>query len=91
MKSIYTFPAVSAMLMLLTTVPLAAQAQQSGNQRGGPPQEAFDACLGLNEGAACSVVTPNGETTGSCLTGPRGETVLACVPEGGRPTRPADK
>jgi len=46
-----------------------------------PPQEAFDACKSLSEGAACSA-SFNGRTmTGTCRKGPRGESELACVPE----------
>jgi len=45
-----------------------------------PPQEAFDACKSLSEGASCSV-NFNGHTmTGTCRKGPNGESELACVP-----------
>ena len=53
---------------------------QQGNGQGGPPQEAINACLGLSQGAACSV----GPTTGTCQTPPN-TTQLACVPAGGPP------
>ena len=51
-----------------------------------PPQEAFDACKSLSEGATCSV-TFNGHTmTGTCRKPPHGEGELVCVPQ--RPPGP---
>jgi hypothetical protein len=55
------------------------EGQQGGGQ-GGPPQEAINACVGLSQGAACSV----GPTTGTCQTPPN-TSQLACVPAGGAP------
>ncbi len=51
-----------------------------GGGQGGPPQEAINACVGLSQGAACSV----GPTTGTCQTPPN-TSQLACVPTGGPP------
>lgn len=52
----------------------------TGPGQGAPPQEAINACTGLNEGAACSFNTPQGTITGTCMV-PQGQ--LACVPAGG--------
>ncbi len=46
-----------------------------------PPQEAFDACKGSTEGAACSVTFHDRTLTGTCKKGPNGESDLACVPD----------
>jgi hypothetical protein len=51
-----------------------------------PPQEAFDACKSLTEGAACSVSFRGQTMNGTCRKGPHGESELACVPE--RPPGP---
>ncbi|MBL8051229.1 MAG: YHYH protein [Anaerolineales bacterium] len=61
------------------------QGEQNQNQGGGqtgqqPPQEAIDACVGLSQGASCSV----GNMTGTCMTPPN-SSQLACVPAGGPP------
>lgn len=47
-----------------------------------PPPEAFAACEGLEEGAACTVLTPNeeAEIEGTCRRGPDGKGELACAP-----------
>lgn len=45
-----------------------------------PPPEALAACANLQDGQACSFVTPNGSTiSGHCKPGPNGEP-LACAP-----------
>jgi hypothetical protein len=49
-------------------------------QGGQPPQEAITACMGLSQGASCSV----GPMTGTCQIPPN-STQLACVPAGGPP------
>jgi len=54
--------------------------QGSGGQ---PPQEAINACSSLSQGAACTVNTPDGSLTGSCMIVQAGQ--LACVPVGGLP------
>ncbi len=56
------------------------QGGQQGGGQGGPPQEAINACVGLSQGAACTV----GPNTGTCQTPPN-TTQLACVPAGGPP------
>ncbi|MFN3490922.1 MAG: YHYH protein [Anaerolineales bacterium] len=59
------------------------QPQQGGGQTGQgqqPPQEAINACVGLSQGASCSV----GNMTGTCMTPPN-TSQLACVPAGGPP------
>jgi hypothetical protein len=56
------------------------QPQQGGQTGQQPPQEAIDACLGLLQGASCSV----GNMTGTCMTPPN-TSQLACVPAGGPP------
>lgn len=53
---------------------------QQGGGQGGPPQEAISACVGLTQGASCSV----GNMNGTCMT-PSNSTQLACVPAGGPP------
>ena len=47
-----------------------------------PPQEAIDACLGLDLNDSCSFEGPMGQITGTCedIDG-----VLACAPDGGPP------
>jgi hypothetical protein len=52
-------------------------------QGGRPPQEAIQACLGLNRNAACTIDTLNGALTGYCVTVQFGQ--LACVPTVGPP------
>ena len=46
----------------------------------GPPPEAFAACKGSSDGAACSVDLVDVEIAGTCRQGPKGEPQLACVP-----------
>lgn len=54
-----------------------AGAEPLGRTPPKPPREAFDACLGLRVGAACSVGTPQGEIDGRCdYSGD----LLACIP-----------
>lgn len=54
-------------------------------RRGGPPQEAFDACVGMVEGDACSFTGDRGDAEGSCIVPPRGEETLVCAPSDGGP------
>jgi hypothetical protein len=49
-----------------------------------PPLEAFQACSGAGEGAACTIQTPRGVVNGTCRTFINR---LACVPEGAPPPR----
>lgn len=82
----------NTLLMLALTsclsVPLAnAQSGERGGRRGGPPQEAFDACVDKVEGDACSFSGRRGDEAGICMSPPRGEEVLVCGPENRRPER----
>ena len=47
----------------------------------GPPAEAYEACGGKAEGAACSVQMHDREMRGACGKEPNGQR-LACRPEG---------
>ena len=47
----------------------------------GPPPEAFAACKGSTDGAACTVVLEERSIDGTCRGGPNGEPELACVPK----------
>lgn len=62
--------------------PQGGQTQPGGQQggAGGPPPEAIAACVGLSQGAACSI----GPNNGTCQIPPN-TTQLACVPAGGPP------
>jgi hypothetical protein len=65
---------------LASGAPALAQDQGQGG-RHGPPPEAFQACSGQQEGAACTVTFPGGrQLAGVCRTGPQGE-AAACVPD----------
>lgn len=75
-------------LTLLVALPLAGAMAADGENRPerpmGPPPEAFTACENLSEGDACSMTTPRGDMTGSCISPPRSENnSLVCAPEGG--------
>ncbi len=69
----------------------AACANTGGGQGNGkqPPQEAFTACVGLTQGAACTVNTPNGTLAGACNLPMNSSTTteLACMPAGGPPSQ----
>ncbi len=54
-----------------------ASAQPPG--RGGPPQEAVNACSAKSEGVSCAFRTPRGQVEGVCRNTPHGKT---CVPDG---------
>ncbi len=59
--------------------------QQPGNggpQGGTPPQEAITACASLSAGAVCTIQTPQGQVSGTCV---QMQQQLACRPAGGRP------
>lgn len=73
----------------LTTSLIYAQppAGQQGERRGGPPEEAFEACASQSEGDACRFSMQDEEVTGSCVIAPREES-LHCMPEGGGPKPP---
>jgi hypothetical protein len=59
--------------------------QGQGQGGGTPPQQAIDACVGLTQGAACTMNTPNGTMSGTCGTPPN-SSQLACMPAGGPPS-----
>ena len=61
-----------------TVDPNDAGSSNGADASGGPPQEAIDACDGLNSGDACSIATPNGTLSGACTNLPG--SILACVP-----------
>jgi hypothetical protein len=65
----------------------AQQGQGQGQGQGGgtPPQQAIDACVGLTQGAACTINTPNGILSGTCGTPPN-SSQLVCMPAGGPPS-----
>ena len=78
----------SAMLILTTCLWVPAANAEPGEReggRGGPPQEAFDACVDKVEGDACSFSGRRGDVEGSCIVPPRGEESLVCAPAGGPP------
>jgi len=56
--------------------------QQGNGQQ--PPQQAIDACVGLTQGTACTITTPNGTLSGTCGAPPN-STQPACMPAGGPP------
>ena len=60
--------------------------QKGGQERKGPPPEAFTACNGLSVGSTCTVETPRGTLNGTCQS-PRGEGELVCGPAGGKKPR----
>ncbi len=82
--------AIAGLLTAGTLVPpavpqAAAQsvgAQSVGVPRGGPPQEALDACRGRAADDPCSFETPRGTLEGHCFEPPPGG--LVCAPEGHR-------
>lgn len=88
------------LVLILTSclsIPLAnAEPGERGGRRGGPPQEALDACVGKIEGDACSFSGRRGEAEGTCVVSPRDEEILACRPENhppeeGRENDPEDQ
>ena len=74
MKLILPLFAVIATSLLLIA---PASAQQ---RRGQPPQEAFDACEGLDAGDACTVETPRGDTVEGTCHSRQQEGELFCRP-----------
>lgn len=76
--------AFAFMLATSLSIPLAnAEPGGRDGQRGGPPQEAFDACVGKIEGDACSFSGDRGNAEGTCVVPPRGEEPLICAPDDG--------
>ena len=68
--------------------PSGERDQMGGEGRGGPPQEAIDACSKKSESAPCTFEAPRGSLTGECRT-MRGQKV--CVPEGAPQRQPEGK
>lgn len=66
-----------AVALVLAVGAGAAVAQEAPPHRG-PPPEAYTACNGQSEGAACSMTTPRGTLSGTCAATPEGQ--LACRP-----------
>ena len=73
--------------LLLTILALAllsdngwAYGDGSGGRRGGPPQEAIDACVGKSAGATVEFKSPRGDTVKGTCAERRGQ--LVAVPEG---------
>lgn len=73
---------LALVLASCVSIPLAnADPGERGARRGGPPQEAFDACVGKVEGDACTFSGRRGDVEGTCIIPPRDEEVLVCAPE----------
>ncbi len=73
----------SALILLISMPFTETYAQQGG--RGGPPEEAIEACADKAANDTCSFSSPRGDMVeGSCLSPPGGrDGPLACAPEGG--------
>ena len=78
--------ALALILAASLSIPAAnAEPGKRDGRRGGPPQEAFDACVGLVEGDACGFSGDRGDAEGLCIVPPRGEEALVCAPSDGGP------
>ena len=76
--------ALALILAASVSIPLAnAEPGERGARRGGPPQEAFEACVGKVEGDACSFSGRRGEAEGTCFIPPHDEEALVCAPADG--------
>ena len=75
-KVIITFSAISA----LVTISYAQQGGGPGN--GQPPKEAIEICVGQDEGSECTMNTPKGSLSGTCMNTPD-KKYFVCMPEGG--------
>ena len=67
-------------IMTITAYANGQPPPNDGQERHGPPPEAFSACEGKSTGDACTVSTPRGELSGTCQM--PGGNALACAPEG---------
>lgn len=65
---------------LITTPATAARpgAGSEGDRPPGPPSEAVEACLDVDEGGECAFEMPRHEIRGTCRAVPEGQ--VACVP-----------
>lgn len=81
----FRMTALAAVLTTFLAIPLAsADPGERGGKRGGPPQEAFDACVSKVEGDVCTFSGQRGDEEGTCKSPPQGEGELACAPERGQ-------
>jgi hypothetical protein len=76
---------LTAGVLALSSAVFGSEALADGNGpprqgRGGPPQEAIDACSGKASGDACSVAFHGQTLEGTCRNGPDGQGALACLP-----------
>jgi len=79
-------------LFLLISIPFTETNARPGGGRGGPPEEAIEACANKAENDTCSFSSPRGDMVeGSCLSPPRGKGALACAPEGGHRPPPGSR
>ncbi len=63
------YAAMAVALVATSSLVSAQGGDRGGERRGGPPQEAFDACEGKNDGDTASFVSPRGDTVnGTCKT-----------------------
>jgi hypothetical protein len=75
-----TGSALAAFLLAATGTAAASAGSFGLGHPPAPPPEAYQACSGSQEGAACSVTHGERQMNGSCRSGPGG-TALACVPD----------
>ncbi len=74
---VLTALAFTAINPAISAEPLERQ-PPSGHRKGHPPEEAFTACKGVNEGDYCEIDTPHGLLSGLCLSK---ENQIFCVPD----------
>jgi hypothetical protein len=74
-KMIFSFCALTALVTI-------SYAQPGGGQNGEPPKEAIEVCVGQEVGFECTMNTPRGRLTGTCMNTPD-EKYFVCMPEGG--------
>ena len=75
-------------IIALTSLVLAFSATQafaSGQERGKPPAEAFEACEGKSEGDTVSITSPKGDSVEATCKTMRGGDDLVAMPAGGPP------
>ena len=74
-KLILTFCATTALVSV-------SYAKQQGGPGGKPPKEAIEICVDKNEGSKCTMNTPRGQLSGTCMNTPD-KKYFVCMPEGG--------
>ena len=73
-----------ALLVGICLVTKVATAQPGGDERRGPPPEAYEACADLATGDSCEMTGRRGDTLqGACIVPKEDEDSLVCAPEGG--------